>query len=547
MSLTRSSGLRFLVGLAVFGFAPVCGDARAQDTQIDRLLVEECRRGNAEKVAELLKQGANPKAESRGGITALHQAASRGHVEVMRLLIDRGADVNAKDVHGRTPMGEAVGNHDPAAVKALLSAKAKPDDFALGQAGWLGRIEAVNLLLDATWDPSTGIVRAAQGGHVKIVQLLLERGASVQAKSADGNTALHTGALQGGLETVQLLLRSKADPNVTNHEGRTPLHMAISGDGELKTIQLLVASGARLDIPDKELVTPVRLAAYRGDKTAYAWLLAANGGKEPEVAELVAEAKRMGAKTPQELIAALLSRNEDQIVAAEREMHRRGRKIMPELLQTIESGTPIEHFYDLFAAMGPSAEAALPRLESKLGDKRHVFSAAITIEHIKPGALDKLNDETSQKAQAALYEAIVDPDADVMASFCANILVRLGKPAKQTMLRLLGHAQTEPRRRMVSQLEAAQFDDAELAAALRNLTKVDQLASVRAAAAKTLGHFGAPTEEAKAALFAVIEHPPVERGDETEEAKMTPSRVGVARPMPLPDHWPDLGWKSSMT
>lgn len=471
-----------------------------------RSFVDECWYGNAEAVAALLEQGANPNATRRGGRSALHLAAQGGHLKVMRLLIDHGADVQAKGSHGRTVLTEAAASRDPQAVRMLLEAGAEPDGSALGMASWLGHIEAAKLLLEAGVSPDEGLFGAAQGGHVEILGLLLHQGANVNARFERGTTALHAGALQGGLETVRLLLKEGADPNATNDEAETPLHMALSGDREIETVELLVGSGAKLDLPDNEGVTPVRRAAISGEKTVYDWLVAAAGGKEPPVLRSAVQGPQT-AKPTQELIAALSSRNREDRLAAQRELVARGEQVMPDVLESIEQGTGIEHFYGLFAAMGSNAKAALPLLESLLSDKEQVFAAAIAIDRMNPGAVAGLAEDTKQKAAAALYEATIDPDADVMTGMCAGLLVGMENSAVPTILRLLRHEQPRYRALAARELASAKFSDGQLQAELLDMLD-DDTTSVRSAAAAALGEFGEPTPEMRSALLSLMKNAP---------------------------------------
>jgi ankyrin repeat protein len=60
--------------------------------------------GNAERVKELLKKGADPNTQNKDGNTPLHWAAYKGHVNVVRLLLVHGADPTVKDKDGRTPL-----------------------------------------------------------------------------------------------------------------------------------------------------------------------------------------------------------------------------------------------------------------------------------------------------------------------------------------------------------------------------------------------------------------------------------------------------------
>ena len=498
---------------------------RAQQSALDQALIQNSLAGNAEKVAELLKQGANPNTQRTPGITVLHWAAKGGHLKVMRLLIDHGADVNARTRDGKfTPLVEAAGSREPAAVKLLLEAGAKPDGFELGQACWLGRTEAVKLLLTAGVNPDAGIVSAAHGGHVEIVRLLLERGANVNIKSKDGDTALQRGALQGGLTTVQLLLGAGADPNVADNVGDTPLHKAVSGDGDLARVKLLVAAGAKLDVPNKEGITPVRLAALAGRsrKPVYDWLLAAAGGKEPLAAARAPTV--LAAKTTKELVAALSSENHETRRAAERELVGRGKEVMPDVLQSIESGNGIDRFLGLFAALGPQAEAALPKLEAALADKQQVFGAVITIDRIQPGAFAKLSRQSRERAAENLYEAAIDPEFVELSGFPMQLLSGMEDVATPYILKLLRSDQPEIRRRAASSLRAPGFASQEITAELVKLSQDDAHPAVRSAAATALGRFGEPSQEGRAALLAIIKRPPPLDTPDNELEQMTPRK-----------------------
>ncbi|PLC62302.1 hypothetical protein B7L68_07655 [Thermoproteus sp. CP80] len=101
-------------------------------------------KGDVRRVKELLEKGADPNAQDEDGSTPLHAAAFGGHVDVVRLLLEQGANPNAKDKHGFTPL------HD-----------------------------------------------AAYGGHVGIVKLLLEHGADPTVKDGDGETPLDLARKKG--------------------------------------------------------------------------------------------------------------------------------------------------------------------------------------------------------------------------------------------------------------------------------------------------------------------------------------------------------------
>jgi ankyrin repeat protein/HEAT repeat protein len=495
--------------------------ALAQTPQLAEQLYRHSWSGNAKEVQKLLEAGADPNAVHRG-MRPLHKAAVAGHVEVLRLLIDHGAEVNVKDSSGRSPLLEAAGSRNPKAVEILLAAGAKPDGTELGHACWLGRTEAVNLLLAAGAPPDGGLPQAAQGGHVELVQLLLDKGARVQTKSPDGSTPLHLAALQGGFKTVELLLKHGADPNKVNQEGNTSLHMAISGDCDLETIKLLVESGAKLNIANDEALTPVRLAGLRGEKSVYTWLFAAAGSTEPQPAR--DDARPTATKSNAELIAILasdgstLAERDDQRTAL-RELVLRGKEIMPEVLASIEKGVEIERFYELFAHLGPQADAALPVLRARLADKRHAFIVAITLERMHRGAIGQLPLETQEKAAHALYEATLVGGSGEVVGSPASTLIQLGSIAQPYVLKLLKSNQAHIRRVAASGLATARFADTELQAELIRLLQNDSDNAVREEAAQALGSFGAETPEVKKALLAIIQNPPPFTLNESDERK----------------------------
>lgn len=483
----------------------------AQQALLDRSLHRESWRGNVEEVARLLKQGANPNIATQGSMP-LHKAAGDGHLEIMRLLIKGGADVNAQEQDGRSVLAEAVSSHDAAVVRFLLDAGAKPDGFALGQACWLGRAENVQLLLDAGAKPDDGLVRAAQGGHAKLVKLLLDKGADVNttAQSKVGDTALHTGALQGGPEVVRLLLEHGANPNFMNKARQTPLHRAISGDCELETVKLLVAAGARLNMPDEDGMTPVRMAAVRGrnTRTIYDWLIQSAGGKEPIAQRPADEVRPLRDTSTKTLIAALTAVKYDERTAARRELVARGGQILPEALQCLEAGDSIAPLLDVLVTVGPEAEPALPKVESLLASQQHGFSAFLAIERLKPGSFERLPLATREKAADTLYEAIAAAEPSMLTGYSLIALISMGDVSTASILKLLDSGDPELRRRAASTVKSAEFASESITAKLVKLATTDENRLVRLDALGALGIYGAPSESVKQTLLSQLMHPP---------------------------------------
>ncbi len=175
--------------------------------------------------------------------SALLLATAQGHIELVELLLDKGADVNAKDKDGLTSLMVSISNGSIEIVQLLLARGAD-----------------VNLIDD---EGTTALIRAAQKGNSKIVQLLLDNNANVNAQNNKGTTALIAAAHQKkGI--VKLLLGYKADVNTTDKSGNTALMRAINL-GTIDTVRVLLEKGASVNVQNNEGLTAIMFAAVKGD------------------------------------------------------------------------------------------------------------------------------------------------------------------------------------------------------------------------------------------------------------------------------------------
>lgn len=166
-------------------------------------------------VKVLLENGANVRArDPRGAITALHQACAgpEKNDEVIKLLLDKGADIAARDIHGRPVLDWAVGQNNYSGTMILIERGAD-----------------VNFQ-DA--DGATALHVAASLEDGSMVRLLLDKGAYVDSKDFGGMTALHIAASRGHETAVRLLLENGADINAQDGRKWSPLHLAALG-GEI--------------------------------------------------------------------------------------------------------------------------------------------------------------------------------------------------------------------------------------------------------------------------------------------------------------------------
>jgi ankyrin repeat protein len=182
--------------------------------------------------------------DGQGGWTPLHLAVAEGHGEIVRLLVEAGADLTARTDFNRTPLHVALQSR-PEMAPLLRELGAEVD---APSAAYLDDVDQLRRHLDAGADPgdrTSGadlLSWAAFGGAVRTAELLLARGAD-----ADSG-ALHYAAGGGRLQLVRLLLAAGADVNRRDPAtGRTPLHAAIgagAAEEAPEIVRVLVAAGA---------------------------------------------------------------------------------------------------------------------------------------------------------------------------------------------------------------------------------------------------------------------------------------------------------------
>jgi ankyrin repeat protein len=166
------------------------------------------REGDALAVGVLLDR--NPQlvhARNDFGDTPLHQAVIKGHYDVVLLLLQKGADVNARRQYTTWEYA------------AVLSGR--PLDWVYRPS--IGQTEV------RVKDGETALHLAAQYGRYRIATLLIRAGAWLNPKDHSGWTPLHWAAAQGHMIVVQLLVRAGARVAVKNYLGKTPVDLAAEG------------------------------------------------------------------------------------------------------------------------------------------------------------------------------------------------------------------------------------------------------------------------------------------------------------------------------
>jgi ankyrin repeat protein len=209
-------------------------------------------------VETLLQKRAEVDAMNHEGTTPLHEAAYNGHADVIRLLLDAGANAD-----GTPPLGAELALASKSLTAALrlncgalfgcggagAAAAAERDDNggagagggggAAAADGGRGRRGAAGGSTPLHW----AVRRAAVAGSVEAVGLLIAAGASIDAVDAAGETPLHKAAHNGDAEVCERLLEAGAVLEARNRNGGTPLRSAAAA-GQVVTCMVLLSAGA---------------------------------------------------------------------------------------------------------------------------------------------------------------------------------------------------------------------------------------------------------------------------------------------------------------
>lgn len=199
-----------------------------------------CVKGHLDIVRELLNNGANVNSRSwKWGDTALHRACILGHTQIVEELINRGANINIRNNNcWMTPLENAINFGYLQCCRLLINAGAKVNEInqnygstPLIEACNKGNYDIVELLLNSGANPDLGLTKKPLHNAVafpKILQLLLENGAQVSCKLVPGNhnEPLHEAAWCGYVEAVGILLNAGANRYALNSHFETPLDRA---------------------------------------------------------------------------------------------------------------------------------------------------------------------------------------------------------------------------------------------------------------------------------------------------------------------------------
>jgi len=232
----------------------LAGSALASSPPTDPPLLQAADQGDLEKVRQLLDSGVAVSTHSDNGLNALNWAAYSGHVDIARLLLERGIDVDSnKNTPGWSPLMNAS-NEGYIDVVELLLAKGARLDLA-SKDGWLAldfaaakqHLDVVKALLAHGADGNASLLAMVGKGDIGGVSVLLAAGVSPDARDKDGETALYKAMAKHSFDIASVLLAHDADTNLYPTEASnmdTPLKWAAYFCDRIM-VQALVAHGAK--------------------------------------------------------------------------------------------------------------------------------------------------------------------------------------------------------------------------------------------------------------------------------------------------------------
>ncbi len=276
--------LLFVLSILILVGQPVCV---AQSRSLDKELFQAVAKGDIGAVRVLLANGADLDAKDDRGDTPLIVAAGNHNIAAVKLLIAKGADISARNNYEETALIEAARSMDPELLRVLLDGS---PDIKDKNAALFAAAESAPVVLQIADAPAT------QNGHneqtaaaipeapwVKSVRMLLDSGANIEARDDEGDTPLIRAASFGQTETFELLLDRGAKISVRDKRGMTPLIAAACAcavatmNSTYDIMKILVEKGADVNARTHDGTTALMMAAGSPDGPASVKLLLSRG------------------------------------------------------------------------------------------------------------------------------------------------------------------------------------------------------------------------------------------------------------------------------
>ena len=268
-------------------------DAAPQKLQAEeppQTLIEAIKADDTAAAKRFIQQGADVNEADKNG-TALHIAAGFGQVEVVKMLLKAGANIEAKDNRGNTPLVNAVGSRGMALAKM---------------------IREEDTIVENSFPP-LHLKSERTTAKTEITKLLLDAGANIEARNQWQQTPLYNAIFSP--ESMKLLLKAKANVRAKDSEGRTPFYYAVEF-AATSSIPLLLDAGADIEAKNANGWTPLLQAAIHPYYECIIVLLEKRADVKPlevllyPTAEMKSKFDKENPPLPPLLVAVLLDRPE---------------------------------------------------------------------------------------------------------------------------------------------------------------------------------------------------------------------------------------------
>lgn len=273
---------------------------------------------NCFKISSLfIDRGANINTPDSASDTPLGRAIWTGYLNTAKFLIDKGANVNSANNRGFTPLLLLVSHQFPR-NKEQISNPYTPGYAPRDQ---VEELEIAKLLLEKGADinavdiegKSNALIFAAANEKIQIARLLIDRGMNVNSKNSSSGTPLIFAAKSGNTELLKLLLGKGADINAISQSGNTALTWAAAG-GHTEAVKILLARGAHLNTRNKDGKSALDLAKENSKSDAYVLLSTASQMQTAQLSQqLNAELQKILGKNDQTALKKFLDQHPEAL------------------------------------------------------------------------------------------------------------------------------------------------------------------------------------------------------------------------------------------
>ena len=206
-----------------------------------------CRTGDLEKVTNLLSQNTEINVKALNEVGTLHNAVNEKFTEIVKVLLKIGVNVNGLDCFGNTPLNRAVGYKANLRIVQILLENGANIDARDSQ-------------------DKTALYTACNFENYEIVQELLKHNPKIDPKAAHDLSPLQIAAYRGSVKTVEVLLKHGANINHLDFNKRSTLNFGING-GDSLIVKTLLDNGCKTNVSNtRDGLTEIEVALKKGFK-----------------------------------------------------------------------------------------------------------------------------------------------------------------------------------------------------------------------------------------------------------------------------------------